>query len=88
MADKELADLLNLGQKSSQMLHDAGIQTVQQLRDIGVVEAYLAIRRQGIAVSLNMLYAIEGALTNTRWNRLDPATREALLMEVDARQDE
>jgi hypothetical protein len=33
-----------------------------------------------------MLYAIEGALTNTHWNKLDRATSEALLMEVDARE--
>ena len=30
-----------------------------------------------------MLYVIEGALTNTHWNKLDRATREALLMVVD-----
>lgn len=88
MPEKELAELLNLGEKSAQMLHAAGIHDVQQLEDLGAVEAYLKIKRQGIAVSLNMLYAIEGALTNTHWNKLDRATREALLMAVDASDDE
>jgi len=88
MPEKDLAELLNLGEKSAQMLHDAGIRSVEELNDLGAVEAYLTIKRQGIAVSLNMLYAIEGALTNTHWNKLDRATREALLMEVDAREDE
>jgi len=88
MPEKYLADLLNLGEKSAQMLHDAGIHSVKQLSDLGAVEAYLTIKRKGAAVSLNMLYAIEGALTNTHWNKLDRATREALLMAVDARHDE
>ena len=83
MAGNELADLLNLGGRSAQMLHDAGIHTVRQLRELGAVEAYLQIRRRGTPVSLNMLYAIEGALTHTHWTRLDRATREALLMAVD-----
>lgn len=88
MPEKDLADLLNLGEKSAQMLHDAGIHTVKELNNVGAVEAYLRIKRQGIAVSLNMLYAIEGALTNTHWNKLDRATREALLMAVDAAEGE
>ena len=87
MPEKDLADLLNLGEKSAQVLREAGIGTVQELNELGAVEAYLRIKRQGVAVSLNMLYAIEGALTNTHWNKLDPATREALLMEVDAKED-
>jgi DNA transformation protein len=84
MPNKGLADLLNLGEKSAQMLHAAGIHTVEELNDLGAVEAYLRIKQQGIAVSFNMLYAIEGALTNTHWNKLDHATREALILQVDA----
>lgn len=41
MADKEPADQSKPGQKAAQMLHDAGIQTVQQLSDIGAVEVYV-----------------------------------------------
>jgi len=35
-----------------------------------------------------MLYAIESALTNTHWNKLDHVTREVLLMAVDAAEGE
>ena len=79
--------MLNLGEKSAQMLHDAGIHTVKELADLGAVDAYLKIKRQRVTVSLNMLYAIEGALTNTHY-KLDRTTREALLMSVDAGVDE
>ena len=87
MSENDLAELLNQGEKSAQMLHEAGIHTVKQLRDLGAVEAYLKIKQQGIASSLNMLYAIEGALINTHWNKLDIVTRESLLMTVDAVED-
>lgn len=66
------------------MLHNAGIHSVEQLRALGAVEAYLTIKRQGMAVSLNMLYATEGAVSNTYRNKPDRATREALLMAMDA----
>ena len=51
MTGKDLADLLNLGEKSAQMLHAAGIHTIGELIDLGAVGAYLKIKQQGIAVS-------------------------------------
>ncbi len=84
MSKQSFADLLNLGPKSAKMLQDAGIQSVEELRKLGAVEAYLVIKQHEIPVSLNMLYAMHGALINTHWNKLDKAIREALIMEVDA----
>ncbi len=78
--------MLNLGEKSAQMLQSADIHSAEELARLGAVEAYLQVKQCGIAVSLNLLYAIEGALTDTHWNQLDPGTRDALLMAVDARQ--
>ncbi len=40
MSEKHLADMLNLGEKSAQMLHAAGIHTVKELADLGAVDAY------------------------------------------------
>lgn len=44
MPEKNLADMLNLGEKSAQMLHDAGIHTVKELAVLGAVDAYLKIK--------------------------------------------
>lgn len=52
MPEKDLADLLNVEEKSAEILHDAGVHSVEQLRALGAVEAYLTIKRQGMAVSL------------------------------------
>ena len=39
--------LRNLGPKSQQMLAQAGITSVQQLHKLGVVAAYLQVKRSG-----------------------------------------
>ncbi len=64
----------------------AGVTDVDVLRRLGAVEAYLRVKRTLPGVSLNLLYALHGALTDTHWARIGDAARTALLFEVDARQ--
>lgn len=66
MADR-LAGLANLGPKSVAMLAGSGIETLEQLRALGAVRAYLRVRGQHGGVSLNLLWALEGALTGRHW---------------------
>jgi DNA transformation protein len=70
------------------MLAAAGIRTVAELRAVGAVAAYRRVRfaRSGQA-SLVLLYALEGALTGVRWDRLPTATRERLRREAEATPD-
>ena len=84
MNAQRIRDLLNLGEKSERMLAAAGIDTVAQLKQLGAVQAYLQVRDSGVPVSLNLLYALEGALSGRHWNRLPADVRESLLMAVDA----
>jgi DNA transformation protein len=88
MTEKTISDMLNLGPKSAKMLAEVGIKTVEDLEEYGAVDAYLAIKREGIPVSLNMLYAMYGALTGVQWDKLDRADRENLIMELDDRMEE
>jgi len=78
MADN-LAKLANLGPKSAAMLAGAGIESLEQLRALGAVNAYLAVRRQQGGVSLNLLWALEGALTGRRWQAVAREDRLHLL---------
>lgn len=55
-------DLRNLGPRAERWLADAGIHSTEELRRRGAVEAYLAVRRAGGTQSLNMLWALAGAL--------------------------
>lgn len=54
----------NLGPRSREMLAKAGIVSEAQLRTLGAVAAYVAVKRAGGKPSLNLLWALEGALTD------------------------
>ncbi len=58
---------LNLGSKSRAMLAGIGIHTLDDLRRAGAVNTYLKLKLLGKPASLVMLYALEGAITNTHW---------------------
>jgi DNA transformation protein and related proteins len=84
----ELAALRNLGPVSVKWLEAVGVHTVDQLRALGAVEAYhrIAFSRSG-DVSLNLLYALHGALTNVRWDQLPLEERQALRLAADKAPD-
>ena len=58
----ELQHLKNLGKTSAQWLHAVGIHSASDLRRLGAVGAYRAVRARGFRASKVLLYAIEGAL--------------------------
>ncbi|MBM4238716.1 MAG: TfoX/Sxy family protein [Gammaproteobacteria bacterium] len=57
-----ICDLRNLGPQAERMLAGVGIRSVEDLRRVGALEAYLAVRRSGQTRSLNLLWALVGAL--------------------------
>jgi len=79
----KIADLPNFGPKSQQMLEQAGIKTVEQLRKLGAVRAYLQVKRNGGNASLNLLWALEGALTGQHWQVVAKNERLRLLLELE-----
>jgi DNA transformation protein and related proteins len=78
-----LADLPNLGPKSRQALAQAGVVSLAQLRRIGAVAAYAKAKRSGTNVSLNLLWALEGALTGLPWQEVAREHRTSLLLALD-----
>ena len=84
-----IRDLRNLGPRSEQMLSQVGIRSADGLRRRGAVEAYLALRRIGATRSLNMLWAMAGALDpwpeGQDWREVAAGDqRLPLLLAVDA----
>lgn len=78
-----IADLPNFGPRSQEMLAQAGIKTVAQLRELGAVRAYLQVKRSSGNASLNLLWALEGALTGQHWQVVAREGRLRLLMELE-----
>jgi DNA transformation protein len=78
-----IADLPNFGPKSQQMLAQAGIKTIEQLRELGAVRAFVLVKRAGTGASLNLLWAIEGALSGRHWQDVAKHDRLSLLLELE-----
>ena len=76
-------NLRNLGKASSEMLLSAGIESEAQLRAMGSVAAYVAVKNSGASPSLNLLWAIEGALTERDWKEVSKSDRTSLLIQLD-----
>ena len=77
----------NLGLKSAKMLAKAGIDSEIQLRRFGAAKAFLAVKRSGGSPSLNLLWAIEGALTGRDWKEVAKNDRLRLLTQLEDAED-
>lgn len=78
-----IRNLRNLGPQSEKMLVKAGITTEKRLKALGAVRAYVAVKRTGGHPSLNLLWALEGALTDRDWKEIARTRRLELLTELE-----
>ncbi|MFC3130376.1 TfoX/Sxy family protein [Coralloluteibacterium stylophorae] len=76
--------LRNVGPKSAAWLRQVGVRSLDDLRETGVVGAWLKCRRAGFRPGLNLLYALEGALLDCHWQDVPVARREQLVAEAEA----
>jgi hypothetical protein len=78
------AKLRNIGPKSAAWLRQVGLRTREDLEAIGTVEAFMRVKRAGFKPSLNLLYAIEGALHDCHWQEVPDARRSELVQAAEA----
>ena len=76
--------LRNIGPKSAAWLRQVGLRTQEDLVAAGPVDAFMRVKRAGFKPSLNMLYALEGALQDCHWQEIPEARRAELLAAVEA----
>jgi hypothetical protein len=76
--------LRNIGPKSAAWLRQVGLRTEEDLRAIGALEAFMRVKRAGFKPSLNLLYALEGALMGCHWQEVPAERRSELLIAADA----
>lgn len=66
-----IRDMRNLGPATERMLAEVEIFSEEDLRRLGAVAAYRRLKfRFERRVSLNALYAMEGALTDRDWREI------------------
>ena len=83
MTTPGMAELPGLGPKSLAMLDAAGITTLAQLRHQGAVRAYARVKASGANASLNLLWALEAALTGLPWQVVAREHRLSLLLALE-----
>ena len=75
--------LPNLGPKSLDLLSKVGLGTEASLRQAGAVLAYARVKVAFPRTSLNLLWALEGALTGRDWKQIAEQDRASLLMALE-----
>jgi DNA transformation protein and related proteins len=78
--------LRNLGPQSQAMLRKAGITQWAQLQQMGSVSAYVLVKQHSPQASLNLLWALEGALSNVHWQVVARDHRTSLLLALEQHQ--
>ena len=76
--------LRNIGPKSAAWLRQVGLRTFDDLASIGAVEAFMRVKRAGFKPSLNLLYALEGALLDCHWQQVPDERRSELVHAAEA----
>lgn len=76
--------LRNVGPKSAAWLRQVGLRSRADLESAGAVEAFMRVKRAGFKPSMNLLYALEGALQDCHWQEVPMDRREVLVAEAEA----
>ena len=73
----------NIGSVTNKWLENAGIDTVEELRQIGVVPVYCLIKKMESSVSLNLLWGLEGAAENIDYREITERRKDELKLELE-----
>lgn len=74
----ELSKLINIGNNLEAQLNELGIETFEQLKEIGSTQAWLDIYSIDTSACINRLYALEGAIQGIRWHNLSNEVKNEL----------
>lgn len=73
-----LSKLPSIGNVLEDKLRQVGIETRDDLQNVGSKDAFLRIKSIDEGACLNTLYALEGALQGVRWHYLSDADKKNL----------
>ena len=74
----------NVGPKSAAWLRQVGVRTQDDLVRLGPVEAFMKVKRAGFRPSLNLLYALAGAIEDCHWADLPDERKTALVLAAES----
>ena len=73
-----LEDIVNISPRLAADLRDVGIASMDDLREVGSIEACRRMEERGLHDCLSALMALEGAIVGVRWFTLEPEHRRRL----------
>lgn len=73
-----LSMLPNIGKILEEQLNEVGIETADQLKEIGSKQAWLNIKALDPSACFNRLCGLEGAIQGIRWHGLSKETKDEL----------
>ncbi|MCA1714475.1 MAG: TfoX/Sxy family protein [Gammaproteobacteria bacterium] len=76
--------LRNIGPKSAAWLRQVGLHSRADLEAVGPVDAFMRVKRAGFKPSLNLLYALEGALLDCHWQEVPEPRRVQMVQAAEA----
>jgi hypothetical protein len=74
--------LRNIGPKGMAWLRQTGVRTLEDLKAVGALAAFVRVKRAGFKPSLNLLYALEGAILDCHWQEIPEERRQALIADA------
>ena len=74
----DLTALPNIGTILARKLRQAGIESYEDLAELGSIEAYMRTWDHEDVIGYNMLYALEGAIERVRWHNLSAEHRASV----------
>ncbi len=88
MAGKDCNKIRNVGPKSAAWLRQVGVHSHAELVELGPVETFMKVKRAGFRPSLNLLYALAGAIEDCHWADLSDDKKAALVREAEEAENE
>jgi len=74
----------NIGPKSAAWLRQVGVRSEADIKRLGALEVFMKVRKAGFRPSLNLLYALEGAVQDCHWTALAAECKSELVLAVNA----
>ena len=72
----ELSSLKNIGKEIERKLKTIGINSVEELKEIGSKDTWFRLKLKYPEICLVHLYTLEGAITETEYNQLSEETKK------------
>ena len=75
---ERLSDMPNIGKTVEKKLREVGIETPEQLIEIGAEQAFIRLAAVDEGACFCMLCGLEGAIQGVRWHQLDQKRKDEL----------